>query len=83
MRALSNRPAAIRTQTPPTAPQPWIEQVAHRVAEHVETVNGNGQGKTGKESQVRAEGPACTRRSARVVSGLQDVKKSRGDGGTV
>ena len=29
-----------------------------------------------------AEGPACTRRSARVVSDLQDVKKSRGYGGT-
>ena len=39
------------TRPPATAPQPRVEQVAHRIAEHVETVNGNSQGKTGPESQ--------------------------------
>ena len=29
-----------------SAAQSWVEQVTHRIAEHVETVNGNSQGKT-------------------------------------
>ena len=35
------------------APQPRVKQVPHRITEHVETVNGNSQGKTGPESQPR------------------------------
>ena len=34
-----------------TAPQPGIEQIPHGIAEHVETVNGNSQGKTRPERQ--------------------------------
>ena len=34
-----------------TTPHPGIQQVPHRVAEHVQTVNGNSQGKAGPESQ--------------------------------
>ena len=32
---LLDRPGGIGTQTPTTTPQPWVEQVPHRVAEHV------------------------------------------------
>ena len=40
-RALSNRPCDLGTETPATAPEPWVEQVPHRVAEHVEAVHDN------------------------------------------
>ena len=33
------------------APQSWVEQIPEGIAEHVEGVDGNRQGKTGKESQ--------------------------------
>ena len=33
------------------APEPGVEEVPHGVAEHVETVDGNSQGKTRPESQ--------------------------------
>ena len=36
--AFLNGPGAVGTQTPPTTPEPRVEQVPHRVAEHVETV---------------------------------------------
>ena len=36
---------------PLTAPESGVKQVAHSVAEHVKTVNGNSQGKTGIKSQ--------------------------------
>ena len=32
-----------RTQTTTTTPQPWVEQIAHRVAEHVEAVHDDRQ----------------------------------------
>ena len=34
-----------------TTPQPWVEQIPHGIAEHVETVNENLQAKTRPESQ--------------------------------
>ena len=33
----------MRTETRRTTDQPRVEQVAHRVAEHVEAVDGNSQ----------------------------------------
>ena len=53
MRALSNRPGGIGTQPPATTPQPRVEQVAHRVSEHVEAVHHDGEEDAGPHGQPR------------------------------
>ena len=50
-RTLSNRRGAAASENPTTTPQPWIEQVPHRVTEHVQTVDCNRQAKTRPQSQ--------------------------------
>ena len=46
-----DRLRAIGTGLPHAALQPRVKQVTHRIAEHVQTVNGYRQTKTGPESQ--------------------------------
>jgi hypothetical protein len=42
----SSRPGAKGAKAPHTTPEPRIKQVPHRIAEHVQTVNGYRQTKT-------------------------------------
>ena len=52
-RALLNRPGGIGTEAPPTTPQPRVEQVPHRVAEHVQALHDNRQAQPWPERQPR------------------------------